>query len=524
MFSFPLPALLCAFCLLSQPCQAILRCLPDNSSLNPIIDDLFEDCGYEGPLPYIGDPPDSPFYQTTTFDFSSKDKARSSHYQLTFLLSERANGKGWHADKNDAKHVTIKGREWYGLLPLVEHCFGKLGGLETVKWEMREPITEPILRALEERNPRVKIYYEFTSLKQGMGSYMDSGPTWALANSSSLYSLTAHLDYGYHENYEGMDFLFAALSNASNLRELDIDIGNYGCESSIATPAWAWRRKKEDWDVLWEEYMQKDDDENPPPRPARLEDDGRTNLDAWLEVMDWSKLHTLELSYPSNITLQKLKGDTLPSLTNLSLSINDGYRNAQPNEVLSFINSTAQPLRSLSVQEQHMIVGDPLLEMLIASPNLTQELLHFAYRDSQESIFFLREKLISKFLLSAPKLQHLDIELRRNVNMSLESGLFKDLIDNPILKKLTLRFPSPDRHFEGMRYDDELELQYSEMRQKYIKEKDDGDEPDPLINYDTALALFKEMRAKKRRAELEELDFFVGIGRIGIIGGCWGSI
>ncbi|CZR63094.1 uncharacterized protein PAC_12991 [Phialocephala subalpina] len=499
--------------------------------MNPIIDGIFEDCGFEGPL--MGEPIDPSEYHSITLDFYDPKTAYESEQQLNLLIGDRADPERGHLNWNWVKDVTIRGFNWHGFLPIVEHALGKFGGLEIVRWEIDEPVTENILNVLEEKN--MKLYFKYENWNQKYDP--NNSP---LINSSVLYSLTADIEWGSTADYRGMDFLFSAISNSTTLRELDIYSHHEGCVFRESTPeafpfayhplvqfpplevlrldgydlderadggsAWAyrgWEWKDFTW---WERFRGAKQ-----VYPERPKDDGRTNLEAWLEVMDWSHLHTLHLTLPTNTTLARLKGETLPALTNMSLVLADWRRNtANRDEILSFVTRTSQPLQSLSIKTSEVPVGGSILEAFLASPNLTEELLHFSYGDKVDITSFLRQDLVSKFLTSATKLESIDIELPRDVNITTDSGLFKDFVDSPTLKRVSLRFPSPDNQYIGISWDSALSIQYNEMRRKYHQVKDDGDEPDPLVNHDTALALFKSMRSKKQGAELEQLELYVG--------------
>ena len=563
MFSSRFLTLLVHLGLLICCCSCIFSCssLNGNYGHNPLIDDEFEDCGFEGPIPHIGK--GSPI-STMTFDFSSKEKAQQ-HAELwfNFLISPRAAGAHTGLfNRNDTREITLRGYNWFGLLPLVEHAFEKMHGLETVHWEIREPITETILRSIENNNPNCKIHYSFWTGRPG----------WTVVNSKLLYALKADIAYGYHENYGDMDFIFEVLSNASNLKELDICIHEDTCERGVGTPdafpflshpsvrfpqlevlklngynldersdggqSWSWRGKIDEWNELWRAWLDDDggnDDEEtePPPRPSRPEDDGRTNLEAWLEAMDWSQLHTIHLAYPSHDTLNHLRGPTLPALRNLSITAGAGW-GANQDEILSFVMTrTAQPLHCLSLQNIGAESGNKLLDNLSTSANLTQELRHFSFGAGGENVLFLDENKVSAFLAESSKIEHLDINLRRDVNRSMDAeGVFKGIVSCPTLKHLTLRFPSVSQDFESMDSGNAFGEQFGEMRGKENEGKDQGDEIDPLVNYEAALVLFKELRRWKKGVELEKLELcggdwdnrnFYGImgGPVSKVAYCW---
>jgi hypothetical protein len=530
MHTSPFCTLLCTLGIFIVPISSVFLCSSNDESSRShglvLIDGEFEDCSFEGPLPGIYD--HSPIAKMT-FDFS-EPRGKLSEMWLNFLVSPRADPDRFNRDS--VREITLKGNDWFGMLPLVEHAFSKMHGIEKIHWEIRQPVTDSILRSLEENNPGSKLYYSFHS--------WSGEPSFILANSTLLYSLKADIGYAWNANYAPLDFIFSALSDAPNIRELDIFLHADGCEKDVGNPfafpfinhpsvrfpplevlrldgydldersdggmAWAWREKREEWDAKWQEYLDNDDDEAEPPSfPERPEDDGRTNLETWMEAMDWSKLHTLHLAYPSKPVLDRLQGPALPSLKHLSLKAATGW-GARQEEILSFVvNGTSNLLHSISLQKMGAESGNELLKTLTASPNLTHELRQFSYGAGGVNIFFLNQKILSVLLTQSPDIEHLDINVPRKFNMSTEGqGLLNDILSTSTLKHLTLRFPLPD---QGIVWEIDT---YSEMRQKYLKEKDQGDEPDPLINHATVTKLFEDMRVGKKGVELEELEFYVG--------------
>lgn len=94
--------------------------------------------------------------------------------------------------------------------------------------------------------------------------------------------------------------------------------------------------------------------------------------------------------------------------------------------------------------------GDKLIQTLTSLPNLTQELRHFSYGASGENIFFLEQSKLSLLLAKSPKLEHLDLNVPRDFNLSPNiCGLLNDILSTPTLNHLTLRFPTPDEHFNA---------------------------------------------------------------------------
>ncbi|PMD65666.1 uncharacterized protein K444DRAFT_625216 [Hyaloscypha bicolor E] len=76
---------------------------------------------------------------------------------------------------------------------------------------------------------------------------------------------------------------------------------------------------------------------------SSLKLDTRTNLDIWLQRMDWSHLHTLKIKDATTKDLEKVGGNTLPSLRNVQFS---GYY-AHHHAILDFIGNNSFTLESI---------------------------------------------------------------------------------------------------------------------------------------------------------------------------------
>jgi hypothetical protein len=100
------------------------------------------------------------------------------------------------------------------------------------------------------------------------------------------------------------------------------------CDWEIAS---AWRKYRAEWDAVelkeyGKEYDGDDgDDADAPAYLKRPEGNGRTNLEAWMEAMDWSNLHTLHLGWPSKATLDRLRDSAFPALRHLSINAASGW-------------------------------------------------------------------------------------------------------------------------------------------------------------------------------------------------------
>jgi hypothetical protein len=94
--------------------------------------------------------------------------------------------------------------------------------------------------------------------------------------------------------------------------------------------------------------------------------------------MDWSRLHTLELS-PSISTLKKLRGAALPSLKYAAFS---GNGDELTNATRGFLNAAVKPLKSISLQG--ISHSDTLL--LVIGFHHAEALTNFAFGNSAGTI------------------------------------------------------------------------------------------------------------------------------------------
>jgi len=223
--------------------------------------------------------------------------------------------------------------------------------------------------------------------------------TDALMNCAVLFCLKANIVYGgLYTGQHGykIDFVHRVLESCPNIRELDIMIGHHGFKSALEIPQYALNFQDRNKKLLpleilklngygleekpngdrWMEWEAENPERNILKFPwsmtsnsviqsvgipkikqlggvdtlcvkrhySSLKPGEKMNLDVWLERMDWSHLHTLELVDPKPETLRRLEGSTLPSLRNVSFS-----GNYNVDFVVEFIEKSASPLKSISL-------------------------------------------------------------------------------------------------------------------------------------------------------------------------------
>jgi hypothetical protein len=222
-----------------------------------------------------------------------------------------------------------------------------------------------------------------------------------IINSTNLYSPKSPIVYRYQSTSSYIDLVFDILTSCPNIRELDLSINHYGCEFSDQAPysfnfqrinmtlrpfplpplevlkldgyMFETRPDGEEWGILygWEATKVYRWPWNKLPISVtnwigygRIQSMGgawtswaklspndenleENNLDAWLQAMDWSHLHTLSINSPTPGTLRKLGGDTLPSLTYAAFET--AYQEAVT-PILEFLSNTSSPLKSITIE------------------------------------------------------------------------------------------------------------------------------------------------------------------------------
>ncbi|KAH6721699.1 hypothetical protein BKA61DRAFT_666448 [Leptodontidium sp. MPI-SDFR-AT-0119] len=380
----------------------------------------------------------------------------------------------------------------------------------------------------------------------------------SILNSTNLYSLTASIDYTHTDGSEKMDLIHQALLTCPNIRELDLQVWRSGCYQQSdrsfafnfekynttippleilkiggyrfdypANGIWRWPLRKYKKVLLWPwtklpAFMIKLAgrplihnaggfmyEEIPSPR---LEDLNRTNLDVWLEYMDWSNLHTLEIDSPDEQTLRNLRGDKLHNLK--TFSVRGGCRSCSTSDksILEFL-ATLSPLESLALVERKTASLDAVLDV-IAKHHSTLKSLEFShFRDTFSKTAydtaysgcgqkehgnntFLNSTQLTRLFSTCPNLQSLGIEIQTSAEWNYD--VFDMLASFPILNSLTLSFVS------GERPSSHAEFGYNAQRQH-------RDEELGLV----MIGIKSYLRKSKTGVPFEQLRTFVGSKEFG---------
>jgi hypothetical protein len=232
--------------------------------------------------------------------------------------------------------------------------------------------------------------------------------------------------------------------------------------------------KIKEWGGLESAYTK---DDTSPLKPGT-----RTNIDIWLERMDWTHLHTLKLKDAITKELKLLGGDTLPSLRNVEFS---GYSNHHA--ILDFLGNISSNLESIhfvdinfcslteavnTVVEHH----GSSLRTLVHKYSPTHQFSHVRPRDRKTykfpSKYFLNTTHLIQLRDNIPGLATLDLDIF--VGEEWDYELLDTLTSFSELEYLTLRFEAPDGCWPSdfdCDDDDELFEKYGEIGNKEIANK-----------------------------------------------------
>jgi hypothetical protein len=236
-----------------------------------------------------------------------------------------------------------------------------------------------------------------------------------------------------------------------------------------------------------------------------------TNLEGWLEHMDWSHLNSLELSSASVESIQKLR----PVLKNLSsLIVHSGtYGTAAAWHDL--LDNTTSSMTCMSLKDMQRADFDQTVQMIVFRHGATLtslslgESVHFReyYDRTAETNYvrvvphvYLKPIHLKSLAEGCPKLNYLDIDINRTSLNSLDNDALDILPDFSQLKTLTLRVESPDtqcRRAHPERSEREWELQIVGA--------------DETVNATSMIALFHNLREQQQNRTQSDVPALVSL-------------
>jgi hypothetical protein len=214
--------------------------------------------------------------------------------------------------------------------------------------------------------------------------------------------------------------------------------------------------KINEWGGLDRSYLKQD--------TSQLKSGAETNIDIWLDRMDWSQLYNLSIKNPSTKDLAKLGSDRLPNLRAVQFS---GYY-ADHHAILDFISNSSSHLESIQFDGIHFCSltqvanilaefhGSTLQTLIIkhSQPSTTR------YRSTQNLYRFPRTSFLNATHLvhlrdSMPKLATLDLDIF--VDEEWDYEVLDTLTSFTELENLTLRFEAHVSSWDGMGEEEEEE-------------------------------------------------------------------
>jgi hypothetical protein len=338
-----------------------------------------------------------------------------------------------------------------------------------------------------------------------------------ILGSKNLAGLSTHVEYGSQPDSESLPLVHEILTTCSNLKRLDLSISHGGCmvswpqpydfnfsgKSQLTTapfpPLESLRLSSYDldgpysgrvyytssWDIDRSElkwpwhYVPKLVLQNIPgpwlyamKKPyVRREWPGcpstfneTTNLDGWLERMNFGRLQSLTLNRPSSTSLYKLR----PALTNLlSLTIHGGDI-CSADMLGAFLANNTVPLQQLHLGNMPLSSLDCLLDVLASHHGeaLTSLVIHEEQDFRQHSCrrwedglhprcqnksrdqtyddhLYFNTSQLQRLQTSSPYIHLLDIDIDRDLDAAEQIPLFDALGSFQSLSALTLRLESP---------------------------------------------------------------------------------
>jgi hypothetical protein len=333
----------------------------------------------------------------------------------------------------------------------------------------------------------------------------------SILNSIILYSIKASIEYGGYPNPDDLSLIYRVLTTCPNIRELDLSLGWGGCVVSDGQPyafnlsssglvkatlpplevlklsgyklddkldggAWMeWESSKPQRNILlwpwkflpdsiieWvgyptihrlggtmDDFVKRDD--------SPLPEDAKINLDGWLEHMDWSNIHTLDLKSVSPLVMQKLR-PVLTGVMSLTLEYGGGKAGAA---YIDFLDNTTMPLKKLVLRNVAFNDFKLLTKTITNRHGSSLQSLELREREDRRGRYvwledksrmvkvyaphlYLSPSHISQIAEGCPNLDFLDIDLNRTSNTTLDQEVLSAISSCLSLRDLVLRLESPD--------------------------------------------------------------------------------
>lgn len=467
--------------------------------------------------------------------------------------------------------------------------------LRDFHWHMDCPIPISLLITIDSL-PLTRLYYEIPPHRSR------NQDRQAILSSHSLYALESHVTYSGQSNFKDLRHIHDILASSPNLRELNLTLSHSGCvvsdnpwafdfardtrklsalerlrlggykldnsrngkwQSHSETTAydtdgyflWPWKylpRWAQDywWSTIydWGGINSTAHDLYIPE--SRIRNHGRRqqlephNLNAWLEIMDWSKLRVLALDTATPKILQRLS-PVLHSLDDFFLGSGEEM---VASELPAFLGNLTSPLRSLNLRNIRFDQFDELMEAIISSSNNTLEHLTLAEHEETRMHYcmsywaeahcahksfgtwystqpFLQLEHLEQIATQVRHLSHLELGIarfRNNANESAPSNETHWNIDVaalsavgmiPSLTNLTAVIESPDHLVSRV---DDMQVGYGWGHRAY---------KDPTFNRTSVPDIFQQLNEQRTNAGLKRLqELVIKVGQWDSLDSDWGMV
>jgi hypothetical protein len=471
----------------------------------------------------------------------------------------------------------------FGNWTLISEFLKILPNIKTLKWDVNRPIPSNIHDHLQANHPSCRLYYAMPASQawvdedealfelqeqmvvpelrrrnhESSQNDPDKGEDSSLINSTILYSLTVDDVTAGHSGLSAkrtMLLISQILASSPNIKEFEIStqvpfnftaspnlrfpplevlkLQNYDFDRQPDGASWIEHHRKfySPWNYLpdpilkWIGYplikrMSGMHEYNRPRDMWSISPEEKTNLDPWLEIMDWSNIHTLSLNEPSPATLQKLT-NKLPSLRNFALSgyylkarhimrPSQGSGPWQKNisHLLDFLENTSVPLESISLSNIQLESTEDLLASVVRRHGFmlrSLSLTSLSITGRTCSSPYLSPSQISYLFITCPLLSTLELDIYAKDNWDYDR--FDAVLAAENLKELKLHLQPG---YEGRGY-------------MHMYDEDD-DDYDNGISYGSGRGreeksliggLARYLRKSKAGKKFEVLEIYVGGRRV----------
>ncbi|KAH8594107.1 hypothetical protein B0O99DRAFT_673250 [Bisporella sp. PMI_857] len=501
----------------------------------------------------------------------SKPEAANQTNDLARNLTEKASEESSDVLKN-TNILTIDGYGSITNWTAVSSILDNIRRLDEFHWNHNDAPPKNVLVALEGAHPDCKLFYEliFSNwdpwLKDARPiQIIDEEPdkeTRALAReelvgSNSLYSIKTSIEYGASPNTESMAHLQRLIENATNLRQLDLSLSHSGCLVSHGQPScfdfstpetrfpplkilklsgyrfhgridgqdiWPTSRSRSQEHLRWPwKYLPEkvitnlpfeiftwmsledvgDTKQNDTPNPM-------TNLEIWIEKMNWTALEELHVDSLSTRNLQLL-APFLRSLKSFSL---DWATSQQAALLPGFLNNTTQDLEAVSLRNAKFDSLEPLFNVLVSRHSSSLKSLRLHEYDERRRVYcfenkdhphctngrlsfwedrpFINESHLVQLSSQCSNIEDLEFDIDRTLDSIAMEATIRQLGHLPRLKTLQLSFESPDF----------LREKTDQSNRTY---RGDASRIDPLLNKTSILKIFHTIQeVQKERNQLSD--------------------